>query len=266
MAAESWTIDHNRVQVGAAGQRSRSPGYTAVAPLECTWKPASRAIDLCHHQATTRHHNPRLYCPQVGRGQAAYRRARSLLEQWRHFDLGWASVNAPPVKPGSPVVVTAFSLCCWSCNPLRISFVEEGGLRRNAQQLPPWVGAPPTAAEGASLRQQRLHGGGSGVLGLLGTGGGKRTQHQQQAAAAEAAAALPPRGRRFAFAHTTLQGHQIRGEERFCVAWNAQDDSGAQPGGLWWRGPACPPASRPSAPVRAPATRLCCIKPRPPHS
>lgn len=175
VAAESWTIDHNRVQ--------------------------------------------------VGRGQAAYRRARSLLEQWRHFDLGWASVNAPPVKPGSPVVVTAFSLCCWSCNPLRISFVEEGGLRRNAQQLPPWVGAPPTAAEGASLRQQRLHGGGSGVLGLLGTGGGKRTQHQQQAAAAEAAAALPPRGRRFAFAHTTLQGHQIRGEERFCVAWNAQDDS-----------------------------------------
>ncbi|KAI7844502.1 hypothetical protein COHA_001861 [Chlorella ohadii] len=205
VAAEGWTLDHNRVQ--------------------------------------------------VGRGRAAYRKAQRLLEQWRHFDLGWASVNAPPVKQGAPVVVTARTLLCWSCNPLRISYVEEGALRRT--QLQPWAGAKCAAAggkaskNGSSSKSSSSSKSGSGsnmanaakaasggssaapsstsgsgdpltrLLGALARGAGTRAAQQQQAVAE----ARPPRGRRYAFAHTTLAGHQISGEERFAVAWNHEDDS-----------------------------------------
>ncbi|KAL4859407.1 hypothetical protein ACK3TF_000514 [Chlorella vulgaris] len=169
VAAEGWTVDHNRVM--------------------------------------------------VGRGRAAYGKARRLLEEWRHFDLGWACVNAPTVKPGAPVVVTALSLFCWTCNPLRISYVEECALRRGSkQQLPPWSGAPPAAAAGARLQEQWLQT-------LRGVLPGRPSGDQTQPQAAAVAAARPPRGRRYAFAHTTLGGHQISGEERFTVAWNAEDDT-----------------------------------------
>ena len=185
---------------------------------------------------------------QVGRGRAAYRKAQRLLQQWRHFDLGWASVNAPPVKQGAPVVVTARTLLCWSCNPLRVSYVEEGGLRPH--QLQPWVGAGSDGGSNSgktagSSRQQSTAGrnsrssksgsssstcssGGSaanplaGLWGALARGADTRAAQPQQMTAA----ARPPRGRRYAFAHTTLAGHQISGEERFAVAWNQEDDSG----------------------------------------
>ena len=35
-------------------------------------------------------------------------------------------------------------------------------------------------------------------------------------------------GRRFVFATATVQGHQLRGEERFAVEWHKDDDS------VWW--------------------------------
>lgn len=180
----------------------------------------------------------------MGRGRAAYRKAQHLLQHWRHFDLGWASVNAPPVKQGAPVVVTARTLLCWSCNPLRISFVEEGALRPG--QLQPWTGAGSKAtvngrrSSGGSMKSgAKLATSSSGdasssssgssndpltrLLGALTRGAGTRAA-QQQLVAAEV---RPPRGRRYAFAHTTLAGHQISGEERFAVAWNQDDDSGA---------------------------------------
>jgi hypothetical protein len=123
------------------------------------------------------------------------------------------------------VVVTAQTLFCWSCNPLRISFVEEAGLR--GQELPPWVGVSRAAVTAAS-RQQHSESDGSSS----GTGGGfwgvarGSSARAQQQLAAKGAAGRPPRGRRYAFAHTTLEGHQIGGEERFAVAWNQEDDSG----------------------------------------
>lgn len=186
----------------------------------------------------------------MGRGRAAYRKAQGLLQQWKHFDLGWASVNAAPVRQGAPVVVTARTLMCWSCNPLRISYVEEGALRRG--QMQPWTGAAQAAgakrngskasksgsnssgssdAESTASRSSSAGGSSSSsskgdpltrILGALARGAGARAAQQQQAAAE----VRPPRGRRYAFAHTTLAGHQISGEERFAVAWNHDDDSG----------------------------------------
>lgn len=103
---------------------------------------------------------------QLGNGRRAFLTAQTLLQQWRHFDLGWAWTNKPKVTPGAGVVVTACSLGLWSQNPLKISYVEERH----------W----PLA---------------------------RRT------------------GRRFAFGHATLKGHQISGEERFSVEWVKADDS-----------------------------------------
>lgn len=126
---------------------------------------------------------------KVGAGRRAYQRAQDLLRQWRHFDLGWAFVNRPEVKPGAGVVVTARSLGLWTQNPLKISFVEEGR-RRLAAQRP---------------------------------------------------------GRRFAFGHTTLSGHQIAGEERFSVEWDRSDDS------VWYE---IYTLSRPATPLAALAAPL----------
>ena len=157
---------------------------------------------------------------QVGRGQLAYRQAQGLLQQWRHFDLGWASVGMPPppVRQGAGVVVTARTLLCWSCNPLRISWVAgEGPLPRG--MLPPWAGKAERCADGT----RSSPGIASSSRSSSSRSSGRRAEQQQQASAA--------RGRRYAFAHATLEGHQIRGEERFAVAWNQEDDSGLK--GEW---------------------------------
>ena len=222
VAAEAWTIDHNRVQVGGGLLSLGAPPDTwLVSPEQLGW---AMIEECCPPPCPPP--CPRI-CLQLGSGRQAYRKAQALLQRWAHFDLGWASVNAPPVKPGAPVVVTAQTLFCWSCNPLRISFVEEARLRR--QELPPWAGAPAPAVNASSRQQQHWESGsksssGGGFRGLA-RGSGARVQQQL---AAKGAAGQPPRGRRYAFAHTTLEGHQIGGEERFAVAWNQEDDSGGR--------------------------------------
>ena len=65
----------------------------------------------------------------MGKGRRAYSKAQALLKGWRHFDLPWARVNAPPVAAGQGVVVTARTLGCWTLNPLRIQYVEGGRSR-----------------------------------------------------------------------------------------------------------------------------------------
>lgn len=54
-------------------------------------------------------------------------------------------------------------------------------------------------------------------------------------------------GRRFAFAHATLEGHQISGEERFAVEWDKAD------GSVWYE---IYTLSRPATPVAALAAPL----------
>lgn len=256
VAAEGWALDHNCVQVGLRCCSctvykhrlcSNKANCEQMACGECSAAQRAAADQTTHRPAAT---NLQPAVPnnlQVGRGRAAYHKAQRLLQHWRHFDLGWASVNAPPVKQGAPVVVTARTLLCWSCNPLRISFVEEGALRPG--QLQPWTGAGSKATIDGRRRQRRSSSSSSSMksgaklatsssgdasssssndpltrlLGALTRGAGTRAA-QQQPVAAEV---RPPRGRRYAFAHTTLAGHQISGEERFAVAWNQDDDSGA---------------------------------------
>lgn len=176
---------------------ANSPHFLPVAP------PAARLPFNFPHAGLTREapplgdgisqegwtvHHTRV---RIGAGQSAYRRAQGLLRQWRHFELGWAFTNRPELKPGAGVVVTARSLFLWTHNPLKITFVEEG--RRRWQ---PETAAPAVAAYGAQAA----------------AGTGRKPPR-------------PPSGRRFAFAHATLAGHQISGEERFAVEWDKGDNS-----------------------------------------
>lgn len=57
---------------------------------------------------------------RLGQGARTFRRAKNLLREWNHFELGWAYTNRPPVKMEEPVVVVAKSLGLWTMNPLRI--------------------------------------------------------------------------------------------------------------------------------------------------
>ncbi|PSC73763.1 hypothetical protein C2E20_2908 isoform X1 [Micractinium conductrix] len=160
---------------------------------------------------------------KLGQGRAAYRKAQRLLQRWHHFDLGWASVNKAEMREGAPVVVTAKTLFAWSCNPLRISYVEERGLRGG--QRPPWAPPPPPRAKGSTQLHTSCGGARESPSQGLARGGGGRAEWAAAQERSSGAAAHLPRGRRYAFAHTTLAGHQIQGEERFAVAWNHEDDS-----------------------------------------
>lgn len=152
-----WAVGHNRVQVRGREQLTRSlssladqvdcftvwllrgflpcslnsmrtePSRPCSLPEQSVRRgwPAARILSACAQKPAPCPRAP----PQVGRGRAAYRRAQDLLQRWQHFHLGWATVNDPPVRRGAGVVVVARSLLLWTCNPLRICYVEEGAAR-----------------------------------------------------------------------------------------------------------------------------------------
>jgi len=110
---------------------------------------------------------------RLGTGEEDYKRAKKLLKEWGHFQLGWAQVASDtPVRVGGGACVVAQVLVPFTLNPLEIVYVEDG---------------PPKSK--ARLGSSR------------------------------------PVKDRFAFAHGTLRGHMLAGEERFAVEWNADDDS-----------------------------------------
>ncbi|MEW5300212.1 MAG: hypothetical protein WDW36_003158 [Sanguina aurantia] len=63
---------------------------------------------------------------QLGHGKALFQHARSALQGWKHFQLGWTGVSDDtPVKEGAGVCVVAKTLFMWSANPLKIVYVKE---------------------------------------------------------------------------------------------------------------------------------------------
>jgi uncharacterized protein (UPF0548 family) len=64
----------------------------------------------------------------VGRGEAAFGRARVALAAWRHFDLGWVELFPPgtPVQQGAVVASLIRHLGFWSLNGCRVVYVIEG--------------------------------------------------------------------------------------------------------------------------------------------
>ena len=92
---EGWVVDHVRVQARAFGRAASGVGSAVRA-----------------HGAPP---------AQVGRGKDAFRRAKSCVEGWGHFQLGWARVDPRThASRGTPVAVTSRTLIMWSCNPLKV--------------------------------------------------------------------------------------------------------------------------------------------------
>jgi len=65
----------------------------------------------------------------VGRGEAAFERAKVALTEWRHFELGWIEVfpALAAVAPGTVVAVLVRHLGFWSMNGCRVVYTIAGG-------------------------------------------------------------------------------------------------------------------------------------------
>ena len=76
--------------------------------------------------------------------------AKSALERWQHFHLGWVEAYPPdtPIKVGQVVAILARNLGIWWLNACRIVYVveEEGLVKRFGQEyeeyrrnVPRWI-------------------------------------------------------------------------------------------------------------------------------
>ena len=62
---------------------------------------------------------------EIGHGEAAFEAAKSALQSWQHFDLGWVRVANPEARldPDQLVAVEAHTLGLWSVNISRILYL-----------------------------------------------------------------------------------------------------------------------------------------------
>lgn len=63
---------------------------------------------------------------QLGTGETTYLKAKGSLRSWRHFQLGWASVDpSTPIKVEQRFCVCVNELFTWILTPLEISYVHD---------------------------------------------------------------------------------------------------------------------------------------------
>lgn len=126
---------------------------------------------------------------KVGRGKHQYEKAVDLLKRWQQMSLGWVDTNTPVVRQGAQVCVVARSLFLWSRLPLAVVYTTaETDLKQ-----PPAANFPihrTLTAEDTSAP-------------CLRAGEGQRS--------------------RYCYATATQEGHQLQGEERFCVELSSND-------------------------------------------
>lgn len=116
---------------------------------------------------------------KLGAGQATFLKGREELKNWRHFQLGWASVDSKtPVKAGERFCVHVNELFAWVLTPLEIIYVKD---THNLESLTMFQKGSFTAQESLSNRGD-----------LKGN---------------------------FAFGSGTLEGHLLAGEEMFAIRW-----------------------------------------------
>ncbi len=60
----------------------------------------------------------------IGRGEAAFERAKAALAAWRHYEFNWVEVSPPgaSIDPGSVVAVLVRHLGFWSLNGCRVLY------------------------------------------------------------------------------------------------------------------------------------------------
>ena len=70
----------------------------------------------------------------IGQGTADFDRARTALETWKHFDIGWVEVfpKQPTIEAGTVVAVLIRHLGFWSLNGARVLYCVGGSDDRTA--------------------------------------------------------------------------------------------------------------------------------------
>ncbi|KAL2622961.1 hypothetical protein R1flu_003166 [Riccia fluitans] len=64
---------------------------------------------------------------KVGAGPHAFARAKDKLQNWRHLQLGWASVDpSTPIKVGGKFGIVVHEMVAWLVNPLQIAYLRDG--------------------------------------------------------------------------------------------------------------------------------------------
>ncbi len=98
------TIDTELARHSAAKLSYQLEGATR-GPLPTGWRHDDRSIE-------------------VGRGPAAWERARTALEAWSQFDLPWVKFHGtPPLQVGQTVAFASRQLGVWTLNMCRIVYV-----------------------------------------------------------------------------------------------------------------------------------------------
>lgn len=64
---------------------------------------------------------------QIGAGEHAFTAAKTVLQNWGHFQLGWVEAlpRETPIQRGEVVAVVARSMCLWWLNAARIVYVVD---------------------------------------------------------------------------------------------------------------------------------------------
>lgn len=63
---------------------------------------------------------------KLGSGAHAFARGKDKLQNWRHLQLGWASVDpTTPIKVGGKFGIVVHEMVAWLVNPLRIAYVSD---------------------------------------------------------------------------------------------------------------------------------------------
>ncbi len=98
----------DRIAAFLAKQAGAAYGYETVGMLSATLAPAGWTAD--RHRTV------------LGRGPAAFDRAKAALRRWEMFRLGWAQIcpESPPIEPGTAVAVLAKTFGLWTLNPARV--------------------------------------------------------------------------------------------------------------------------------------------------
>jgi uncharacterized protein (UPF0548 family) len=103
--------------ITAAVARAKSLPHNYAPPLYTQF--GSKQLQVPRGYVVDRHRT------QIGQGAAAFEAAKTAMQQWRHFDLGWVGVanSEAQIQPGQIVAVEVHALGLWSLNLSRILYV-----------------------------------------------------------------------------------------------------------------------------------------------
>lgn len=123
---------------------------------------------------------------ELGAGEGVFLAAKSALQHWGQFQLGWVCAWSPdtPIEAGRVVAIMGRAVGCWWLNACRIIYTIDGNKDRKVAGLGDAAGAAAATSKAANSNPTTSYG----------------------------------------FAYGTLPGHVECGEERFLIEWNHETD------------------------------------------